>query len=271
MQFKPGSIIKNKWHILYVDENFIRFQCLDCGYIYNYQGDYEYIKRKNSCKGCNSLKYQYLIGYVFERLTVLQILDERLENGGHILAECQCICGNKTTVPVSALKSGKTRSCGCLEAEGNNYTHRLSNTRLYNIWIGIKTRCYNPNHNTYKDYGARGIRMCDEWYNDFMSFYYWSINNGYNDTLTIERLDANGHYEPSNCKWIPSREQNYNKRNTIRIMHYGEKTVNELALMYNTQPSTIRIHHRKGNLDDFLRKKEGKVISDMSRQLRNNK
>ena len=269
MEFTIGSIIRGKWHIIYINEETIRFQCLDCGYVY--EGDYEFLRRKNSCKGCNTLKYNYLIGYTFERLTVLRILDERVENGGHILAECQCICGNIAVVPISRLKSGSTRSCGCLEAEGNNYTHRLSNTRLYNIWIGIKTRCYNKNHANYQKYGARGVIMCDEWYNDFMSFYHWSINNGYNDTLTIERIDPTGIYEPSNCKWIPFEEQHYNKRNTVRIMHYGLKTVRDIALMYNIEPRTVRDHHKKGDLDAYLKKKEGIVISDLSRQLRNNK
>ena len=113
------------------------------------------------------------------------------------------------------LKSGKIKSCGCLNKQGNP-KHGLRYTRLYRIWINMKTRCYNKNTNRYKDYGARGITICNEWRNDFMSFYNWSMNNGYDENLTIDRINNDKNYEPSNCRWITVKEQNRNKRNNIK-------------------------------------------------------
>lgn len=90
----------------------------------------------------------------------------------------------------------------------------LSKTRLFRIFQGMKTRCYNPNGKIYKYYGARGIRICDKWLDDFKTFYYWAINNGYTDNLTIDRIDVNGNYCPSNCRWITLSEQQTNKTNS---------------------------------------------------------
>jgi len=96
-------------------------------------------------------------------------------------------------------------SCGCLTRHG------LVNTRIYRIWSGIKTRCLNPNHRSYKYYGARGIKMCKEWLR-FMSFYQWVNSSNYQENLTIERSNNDGNYEPDNCIWIPLGEQGKNKR-----------------------------------------------------------
>ena len=95
--------------------------------------------------------------------------------------------------------------------------YALKNKRLYSIWINIKTRCYNSNTPSYKHYGARGITMCDEWKDNFQTFYDWAMSHGYSDDLTIERMDVNGNYEPSNCGWITMLEQHQNKTNTIRV------------------------------------------------------
>lgn len=91
--------------------------------------------------------------------------------------------------------------------------HGLRYTRLYGIWLQIKNRCYNPKTGRYGDYGARGIKVCDEWCNDFKAFYDWAMANGYRDDLSIDRKDVNGNYEPSNCKWATVKEQARNKRN----------------------------------------------------------
>lgn len=96
-------------------------------------------------------------------------------------------------------------------------THGLRNTRLYSIWANMKTRCYNKNNCKYKSYGKRGIKVCDEWLHDFMTFYDWSMTHGYDDTLTIDRINVDGNYEPDNCRWVTELEQHYNRQDTINI------------------------------------------------------
>lgn len=107
--------------------------------------------------------------------------------------------------------------------KAKHFIHGMTKTRLHNIWGGIKVRCYNKNHKSFKNYGARGIKMCDLWKNSFVMFYQWAINNGYNDNLTIERKDVNKDYCPENCKWITKSEQCNNRRNTHKINYHGEE------------------------------------------------
>ena len=126
---------------------------------------------------------------------------------------CKCECGNEKVICGNSLKTGNVKSCGCLLKRGNT-KHGLKHTRLYDILCGMKRRCYNPNQPCYKNYGARGIKVCDEWLNDPKAFYDWSITHGYKDDLTIDRINVNGNYEPSNCKWVSIKEQGRNKRNT---------------------------------------------------------
>lgn len=129
---------------------------------------------------------------------------------------CMCDCGNKIDVRSDGLTTGQTKSCGCLQKEivGRiNKTHGKSNTRLYDSWVDLKQRCHNKHNKRYKHYGGRGIKVCDEWRNDFIAFYDWSINNGYQDDLTIDRIDVNGNYEPNNCRWVTRKQQ---MRNTTR-------------------------------------------------------
>lgn len=155
---------------------------------------------------------------------------------------CKCKCGNEQVVGGAFLRKGESKSCGCFRSEyaKNRFsTHNLSKTRLYNIWSGIKKRCYNKNNPKYKNYGLLGVSVCKEWLDHFDMFYNWAINNGYDDTLTIERIDVSGNYEPKNCKWLTKKEQSYNKRNTISICYNGTqiplaKLCKELNLNYNT-------------------------------------
>lgn len=99
----------------------------------------------------------------------------------------------------------------------------IRNTRLYRIWLAMKNRCQNEKNLRYKDYGGRGIKVCNEWRNDFQTFYDWAMSNGYSDDLTIDRIDNNGNYEPSNCRWITTKEQNNNSRRCHVVEWDGEK------------------------------------------------
>lgn len=105
----------------------------------------------------------------------------------------------------------------------NHFIHGKRHTRLYRIWVNMKTRCYNENDPHFERYGGRGISICDEWRNDFLTFHEWSMSNGYEEHLTIDRIDNNGNYSPVNCRWSTIQEQNVNKRN-VRFITYDGKT-----------------------------------------------
>lgn len=127
---------------------------------------------------------------------------------------CSCDCGNKVYVKTTDLTHGIKKSCGCLQliSGHSNYKYGCRTNRLYTIWKGMKARCLNINDKYYYLYGGKGISICKEWINDFASFQLWALNNGYADNLSIDRIDSNGNYEPNNCRWATSFEQNNNKK-----------------------------------------------------------
>lgn len=161
---------------------------------------------------------QSKVGMIFGRLTVVEYL-------GGSRWRCMCECGNETVVLSGDLTGNKTRSCGCLHAEelrARLTTHGGRKERLYHIWINMKSRCYNSNDKEYKNYGGRGVTICNEWKDDFRTFREWSKANGYREDLTIDRIDVNGNYTPDNCRWVTMVVQANNSRRNVFLTHNGK-------------------------------------------------
>lgn len=135
----------------------------------------------------------------------------------------RCSCGSESNAWVTNVLKGFSKQCTKCQAvnqktKTNFLSHGLSKTKLYNVWSGIKRRCYNVNQKSYPDYGAKGIRMCDEWLNSYPAFYEFSVDNGYQEGLQIDRIDSSGNYEPSNCRFI-SRDENISRAHKGKKVH----------------------------------------------------
>ena len=159
----------------------------------------------------------------------------RVENSpdGYVQYLCQCDCGNTKIVKANNLRNGKTHSCGCLKKSmmtkkqfkhGESVGRRSAGTRLYRIWRSMNSRCYIQSATEYKNYGGRGIVVCDEWKCNYQSFKEWALLSGYADELTIDRIDNDGNYEPDNCRWVSREQQMLNKSNN-RLLTYNGKTM----------------------------------------------
>lgn len=177
--------------------------------------------------------------------------------------KCQCDCGNIIYCIGVKLRNGHTKSCGCLRRERfaeTSFVHGKRDCRLYAVWNNMKQRCYNPDNKRYKSYGGRGITVCAEWTdkeNGFINFYKWSYSNGYKENAkrgecTLDRINVNGNYEPSNCRWVTNVEQQRNKRNNKYIEYKGEvHTISEWSKILGISQQKLyrRIYTHKWEIE----------------------
>jgi hypothetical protein len=155
-------------------------------------------------------------GMRFSHLTVISF-HERKNNNTYWL--CKCDCGNEKVININGLRNGTIKACGCLR--GGKPKNNNVNKKIYKRWWHMISRCENEKDISYKNYGARGINVCEEWH-DFDSFYEWAIKNGYKDYLELDRIDTNGNYTPNNCRFITRLENSRNKRSSLKYEINGE-------------------------------------------------
>lgn len=194
----------------------------------------------DNMKGNN---FNDLTGERFNRLTVLGLSTRR--SGRKTYWVCKCNCGNNKVVRSDSLKDGSVKSCGCLKEEQDalnltaNHSHLESRTVLHNRWLSMKARCFNVSNSRYSRYGGRGITMHKQWVDSYESFRDWALDNGFDKSLTIERIDNDGNYGPDNCTWIPMKEQANNRSTNVNIEYLGrtqnmKQWTDELGLKYGT-------------------------------------
>ena len=174
-----------------------------------------------------------------------------IDNGGNAYWNCMCgQCKKIYTTSIHNLKRAKhpiCEKCRLENARKSHTTHGKSDDRLFTIWMNMKARCYRKTSKDYPNYGGRGIKICDEWINNFQEFYDWAIKNGYSDELTIDRIDVNGNYEPDNCRWATREEQENNKRNSVYYEIDGVKhTISKWADLYNMPKELVRTRVKRG-------------------------
>lgn len=171
-------------------------------------------------------------------------------------AKCVCDCGTVKWVYRNNLTGGKSVSCGCFMSE--SVSERMStmakeHKKLHNVYWSMRNRCYNSNTKSYKDYGEKGITVCGEWLESFENFCIWALNNGYEEGLTIDRIDSTGKYEPDNCRWVTMLVQNRNKSNNRLVTINGEtKVLSEWSSIIGVAPVTLSRRIKKGWTDDEL-------------------
>lgn len=187
-------------------------------------------------------RYIDLSGNKYGRLTVIEYshTENRLA-----MWKCKCDCGNEKIVSSVALRSGHCLSCGCLfkdTMQGSKfaYKHGESKSPLYILWSNMKARCNNSNSSDYGRYGAKGIKVCNEWANNYNTFKKWAISNGYNENLTIDRINNNGNYEPNNCRFVNRKIQANNTRNCVYYSYNGNQyTLSELSEIVDIPKGTL--------------------------------
>lgn len=208
-------------------------------------------------------KFIDLTDKVFGRLTVI----ERGENDSHGTARwiCRCECGNIKLIRGDKLRTGEIVSCGCYQSElrtskeraksisESKIRHGMSNTKLYYVYNNMMRRCYDINNEKYNNYGGRGIQVCDDWKNCIDKFFIWAKSSGYKEGLTIDRINVNGDYCPSNCRWADLKTQANNRTTNVYITYKGEtKTMAEWSDVLGISAQTLWGRKQRGWDDDKI-------------------
>ena len=196
-----------------------------------------------------------LTGKQIGLLTVLKIHEKK---NGNIFWDCLCECGNHCYYSTGDLNRAKIKSCGCYKKHNpNKIKHGLSQTRIRDIirdiWVNMLQRCENTNNPSYKYYGGRGIKVCEDWHN-LVVFYNWAKESGYKKGLTLDRIDVNGNYEPINCRWATSETQANNTRKNVIVTYQGKShTLAEWSKITGINYSTLywRYKNEKDIIDLF--------------------
>lgn len=171
------------------------------------------------------------------------------------LFECDCVLKTRKQLALNNVKTGKTKSCGCETKRIVTIKHGMSGTRLHRIWTNMHYRCYNKKCRRYKDYGGMNIQIHNEWLgtNGFQNFYNWSMKNGYQDNLTIDRINNNFGYSPDNCKWSTNLEQQRRKRNNVLLTFNGKtQTISQWAEESELSNTILYSRHKRGWNDNQI-------------------
>lgn len=209
-------------------KSYVQYECVcDCGTRFITSAFALKSPYEKCCKNCRTPKVDDISGKRFGRLVAIRYAGK--SNGKQTLWECKCNCGNSVIVHQQNLISGHTKSCGCYNREVSierNTTHGDTNTRIYRIWHDMMLRCYSPKHKSYYLYGEKGIAVCQEW-KEYNKFKKWALNNGYEENLSIDRIDNAKGYEPSNCRWATDVQQGNNTNRNLMFTING--VTNSLA------------------------------------------
>lgn len=220
--------------------------------------------RRNEVYSCGCMRYKNREKYFndlsnmeFDNFKVVRRLKPEEVERKRYNWLCECNCGRMFYGNTNKIKTGHTKSCGCLKEKdkiriGNlNRKYHYSNRRMYAIYRAMILRCYNPNIKGFSDYGGRGIEVCEEWRseNGFDVFYEWAIQNGYEENLTIDRIDVNRNYKPSNCRWVTNLKQQNNRRNNIMLTYDGKtQSLKEWSRELNINYSAMHWRWKKYNM-----------------------
>lgn len=240
-------------------------KCRTCSYVATTH--YRNVKANAKCpQKCHKHYIQpvkYDESYIGRKKNFLTVKSIIRRTNNHRAFVCECDCGNITTIEPAAWEYETVKSCGCKQRElasESSKTHGHSGDRLYRVYNSMKERCYNTNNHNYHNYGGRGIKVCEEWLTDFMNFYEWAMKSGYDygakhGDCTLDRINVNGNYEPSNCRWVDMATQANNKRPSSEWRKRkpdawtidGEaKTFGKWCKQYNT--STVAVRYRMNKL-----------------------